>query len=545
MFASSAPKSHTQGAQSPSAPPGGFRFPLPRAAGPPGRGGGLRPTDPLGGEVPSPHPRRLGEPSQAPPPQPALPATHSGRSCAASGTARPTPPASGSAPGRAPRKSTQGPRRLAPPPLRPTGTHGVLAWDWGTSDARRNPPPQGSTAEQLLPHGRRACAVVAGDTAGFGDRRKDSGFAPHRLPRPTWDRAGPSLATRPSLGSPAPGTPEREGGTGWEPTAALLPAPHAPPLGDLGVPRGLRGGRGPAALLWHPRQPCHPPQGCRQQGESAATGTPSAASLARPRHGGQRPHPAHAAPVPTPTPAGTARPLRGVQGTWGPAHRPVMTHGPTGAPCPRRRHGERRHGEHPPTPTSTSSGDCRGLSPAQPRPCRQRAAAWEPGTGLQSWAAWGAGRVWGAWRVRGRGCPPPQAWGADAAAPLRFARPPPSLLRPFARDGAGRGQHAAAGAWPGGPGSPQAAGWQGRATGGLGCRQRLPAAGKEAAPHRQRHSAGPLPAGAGPGRPLRNAGGNGLRTHIFHREHIWRRAHLVRGAAAAPGARLTPARVRG
>lgn len=92
---------------------------------------------------------------------------------------------------------------------------------------------------------------------------------------------------------------------------------------------------------------------------------------------------------------------------------------------------------------------------------------------------------------------------------------------------------------------PRQLGGKAGPAGGLGCRQRLPAAGKEAALHRQRRSAGPLPAGAGPGRPLRNAGGNGLRTHIFHREHIWRRAHLVRGAAAAPGARLTPAHVRG
>lgn len=93
---------HSGGLRAPVPLPGGSGSQSPGLQDPQAGEGGLRPTDPLGGEVPSPHPRRLGEPSQAPPPQPALPATHSGRSCAASGTARPTPPASRSAPGRAP-----------------------------------------------------------------------------------------------------------------------------------------------------------------------------------------------------------------------------------------------------------------------------------------------------------------------------------------------------------------------------------------------------------------------------------------------------------
>lgn len=82
-----------------------------------------------------------------------------------------------------------------------------------------------------------------------------------------------------------------------------------------------------------------------------------------------------------------------------------------------------------------------------------------------------------------------------------------------------------------GSGTPQAAGRHRGAGRGLrtGCRQRLRAAGEEAASrHRQRRSAGPLPAGAGPGRLPRNAGGNRLHTHIFPP-----RAHLAQSTSGA------------
>lgn len=116
------------------------------------------------------------------------------------------------------------------------------------------------------------------------------------------------------------------------------------------------------------------------------------------------------------------------------------------------------------------------------------------------------------------------------------------LLRPFARNSAGSAGTPQAGSQAAAWGQQGGCGRAGLA--GAGLQAEAAAAGKEAARHRQCRSASPLPAGAGPGWPLRNAGGNGLHTHIFRREHIWRRAHLAHGAAAA-GARLTPVRVRG
>lgn len=134
--------------------------------------------------------------------------------------------------------------------------------------------------------------------------------------------------------------------------------------------------------------------------------------------------------------------------------------------------------------------------------------------------------------------PAPWRGSADATAPPRFAGQ---------KETHPRSRAPLPGTALGAPGSLQAGSQGGCGQAGLagaGLQAEAAAAGKEAARHRQCRFASPLPAGAGPAWPLRNAGGNGLHTHIFRREHIWRRAHLARGAAAA-GARLTPVRVRG
>lgn len=89
---------------------------------------------------------------------------------------------------------------------------------------------------------------------------------------------------------------------------------------------------------------------------------------------------------------------------------------------------------------------------------------WEPGTGLQSWAARGGLAGFGVHGEAGAEGVLLPRHGVLMPQPLSGLRDPPSLLCPFARDGAGRGHHAAVGAWPGGPESPQAAGWQGRAS---------------------------------------------------------------------------------
>lgn len=329
------------GAQSPSAPPRGFGFPIPRAAGPPGGGGGAETHRPprRGGAVPTPTPARGAKPSSS------APAGAAGDAFRALLCRLRHSQAHASRQQVCSRPSTleEHPRSPAPRPPHPCAPRAPTGCSHGTG-AQAMPggipllrdPLRSNSCRMAV--GRVPWSPVTPPALGTTGRIQGSHptgchIPPGIVQDPAWPRVPP-------WGAQLRGPLSRRGGTGWESTAALFPAPHTPPLGDLGVPRGLRGGRGPAALLWRPRQPCHPPQGCRQQGESAAAGTPSAASLARPRHRGQGPHPAHAAPVPTPTPAGTARPLRGVQGTWGPAHRPVMTHGPTGAPCPRRRHGE-------------------------------------------------------------------------------------------------------------------------------------------------------------------------------------------------------------
>lgn len=301
----------------------------------------------------------------------------------------------------------------------------MLAWDWGTSDARRNPPPQGSTAEQLLPHGRRACAVVAGDTAGFGDHRKDSGFAPHRLPHPTWDRAGPSLATRPSLGSPAPGTPEQEGWHRVGVHGRSVPCPPHP------AARGSRGATGTSGR-----------QGAGSPAVAPAAAMSSTAGMQAARGKCSRRHPERcqpgAAPAQRPGPTSCTRSAGANANTSG--HSPTLAWSPRdmGASTSSR-HDSRPDWRALPeaparrvapwgAPTDTHLHQQRGLPGAQPYPALAvPAASSRVGAGHRAaelGGTGGAGRVWGARQGRGRGCPAPQAWGADAAAPLRFARPP-------------------------------------------------------------------------------------------------------------------------